>query len=212
MTSYMRPDEEKTRSQIERSKAQDTTIKSGIKTAVGIGTSIAGAGMASRVAPFLNELIPTELALKGIRKISPKLGNFLDRGIEKGLDLKEGLQYIRDNLGSSKKAPDQRSIIEQYSPSLFGVLKNLIQTGRSPLEAGALVQLDKIFKKDIEDMEKDHKVPFSSIIEATFGSAQQPQSVQGGQPQAQGQQQAGGQGQQALMAILQKIQQQRGIK
>ena len=44
-----------------------------------------------------------------------------------------------------------------------------IQKGRSPLEAGALAQLKPEFKKQIEKLSKDHKSPFSAILQTVYG-------------------------------------------
>lgn len=94
---------------------------------------------------------------------------------------------------SQQETPNQQNIIEQYSPELFQFISDLIGKGRSPLEAGALAQLDKRFMKVIKSMETDHKTPFSSILQSVFGSTQQNKQQQGADTD------------QALMAALQKI-------
>lgn len=229
MTNILRPDEEANQAQIERSKRHDQSLKNGAKTALAIGSSAVGAGLTSRLLPFLNEYITPDLALKGISKISPKIGDFLKKGMSEGLNVQDGLNFLKDKLEPKQGAPQEaakenRSVIEQYSDELHAFLDDLIKKGRQPLEAGALAQLNPKFKSIIAKMEKDHKTPFSSILQAIYGSAQQaaPQQGQSKGPLAQRlaednqtklqpqQSQQGGQGQQALMAILQKIQQQRG--
>jgi hypothetical protein len=222
MTNHLRPDEIATESRLRKSRERDENLKKGlnvigkgVKTAANIGLATAGATIASRVLPFLSEHIPVDLAIRGISKVSPKLGDFLKKGMSQGLDARKGMEYIRENiepkgkqeaLGKSK--PNKRNVIEQYSDELHEFLDDLIKKGRSPLEAGALAQLNPKFKNIISKLEKDHKAPFSSILQAIYGQSRQPEQDQS-KAALQGQQQPG-QGQQALMAILQKINQMRG--
>ncbi len=117
----------------------------------------------------------------------------------------------------------QRSVIEQYSPELYQFMLQQIVSGRDPIQAGAIAQNDKRFSPIIQKMQKDSNMSWSQIIQKIFGTGaqasyqqmnqQQPQQAQQMQQQAQGQpqgQQAPGQGQQALMAILQEIRSARG--
>jgi hypothetical protein len=203
----MRPDEIASEDESERNRRLEGRIAGGFKTAAKIGIGATGLGAASKIAPFLSELIPVDLAMKGINKLAPKVGQFLKKGQEMGLNIKEGLDFLKKNMGGNEKPPEQKSIISQYSPELNQFIEEHIKKGRQPLEAGALAQLDPKFMKIIKKMEADHKTPFSSILQATFGGAQQPRQQQQAQPQ---QQQGGGPGQQALMAILQKINQGKG--
>ena len=228
--NHLRPDEKAAQSEISRYKENKETIKKGAKTALNIGLSATGLGaggkLASKILPFLSEFIPPELAMKGINKFSPKLGKFLDQGMKMGLDVKEGLNFIKGKMQPSKESAteqpkENRNIIEQYSPALNQFMMQQIQSGRSPIEAGALAENDKKYSDVIKKMKKDHKSDWSSIIQSIFGTGQtaQPQqsqsSLQGQNQQPQGQQGQQGQqqigaGQQALMAMLDKINQRLG--
>lgn len=200
MTSYLRPDEEATYSEIERNKGG---LSKSIKTAANIGLTATGLGISSKIAPFLSPLIPKDLALKGISKLSPKLGDFLKKGLEQGLNLGDGLDFIKDNMGGKQNTPEPTkqngNIIEQYDPELFTYIKDRIGKGIPILQAGEKAKDHPRFANAIKKLEKDHKTPWASILQSVFG----------GQGQEQPQQQ-GGQGQQALMAILQQVQQARG--
>ncbi len=239
MTS-LRPDEQAANAEIERAQSRDRTLKSGLKTAASTalavgGTSLAlGGKLGSKIMPFLNEYIPADLAMKGINKVSPRLGEFLKKGISKGLNLKDGLDFIKENIGTQEKAKEQRNILEQYSPELHEFIKGHVQKGKAPLEAAALATIGeegKKFKGVIKKLVKDHKTSWSSIIQSIFGSEgnrqeslnkfnqkikqpgmldQEAERFQNEYGQQQQQQEQGGQGQKALMAILQKIQQTRG--
>lgn len=190
MSSFLRPDEMASDSQIRRNIEHNQSAKKGVKTAAGIASSVAGlglaskgVGLASKLAPFLNDLIPMDLAIKGINKFSPEIGNILKKGQSMGLDLKEGLNFIKGKLEPQQtQSTNNKNIISQYSDELNAFLENHINQGRAPLEAGALAQLDPKFKKVIKKMEEDHKTNFSSILQSTYGQQAQPQQSA---PQAQ---------------------------
>lgn len=232
----LRPDEQATNAQIERSQGQDRNLGRGLKAAATLGTAAIGGGIASRVMPFLSEYIPAELAMKGINKVSPKLGEFLQKGMSKGLNLKDGLEFIKDSFGSKQEEPakENSNIIQQYSPELFEFLKTHVQKGKSPLEAGALAVIGdegKKFNQIIKKIEKDHKTPWSAILQTIFSQEGERQSSLNkfnqkskkpsvideererfqkgyGQQMQQDQQQGGGQAKQQLMQAMQNLSQQ----
>lgn len=220
MTIYSRPDEKTRDKEIERAESFKRGFGNVGRTAIGLGTAAIGAGLSSKIAPFLNKYIPTNLALQGIKKLSPKLGNFLDEGMKMGLDPESGLDFIKSKLESKNEpAKENRNVIEQYSPELHQFIQGEIQQGRSPLEAGALAQANPKFKKVIQQISKDHKTDWSAILQTIFGGGQkaaqskaalqeQPKAIQQ-QPQQQMQmqqpQQNQGNNDQALMAALDKI-------
>jgi alkylated DNA nucleotide flippase Atl1 len=211
----LRPDEEANLKEIERDKRFRSTLSHAGAAGIGLATGLGASSLGTRLLPFLSEHIPLNLAMKGINKISPKLGKFLKDGQSMGLNVKEGLDFIKDKIGSK----EQRNIIEQYSPELHNFLKQEIGQGRAPIEAAALATLPKSgrdFTKAIKQLEKDHKTSFQQIVQSIFGTAQQsqqqmPQQMQPEAPQqAQTAQQGAGPGQQAntdqaLMAALEKI-------
>lgn len=155
------------------------------KTLGSVGASAAtaylGGGAINRILPFLSKYIPEDLVKKGLSKIDPRYGKFIDKALSHGKSIEEIKDFIGEKIQGSqetKTAPEQRSIIEQYSPELFQFLKGEIDKGRAPLEAGALAQLQEPFKKIIKKMSEDHKAPFSSILQSVFGGAQQAQQPQ----------------------------------
>lgn len=191
-------------------------IKSVPKLIGTIGTAAVLPATMQKVLPFLSEFITPDMALKGISKVNPKIGDFLKRGMASGLDLKGGLDFIKENLAPSQSPEKQKNIIEQYSPELHQFLADHIQKGQTPLAAGALAQTSGKFSKEIKQLEKDHKTNWSQIIESVFGveNPQQTQQMQTSnvpqQTQQPQMQQQGGQGQQALLQAIQRLQQLRG--
>jgi hypothetical protein len=216
MTNYLRSDENAANSEIERSQNRDSKLKKTLGTGVALGSAVIGGGLASRVLPLLNEYVPADLALKGINKLSPQLGKLLKNGVSQGLNLREGFNFLKDQILSkeeSQKQPkeqpkENRNIIEQYSPELHQVISQEIKKGRSPIEAtNRAVFENKKFESIIKKIMQDHKTPWSTIIESIYGKGDMGQPSQ---EQDSQQQQQSGQGQQALREILNKINQRFG--
>ena len=213
----LRPDEEAEQSEIERDQKLRGYRDKGLSlagnigsTAVAGGIAVAGGKLASRILPLLNEYVPTELALKGINKISPKLGSFLRKGLDSGLDARDGLNFIKDHLSKGAEQPEQAqaaqqpsqgNIIAQYDDELNAFMENEIAKGRAPLEAGAIARTKDKFRKSIEKMEKDHKSNWSRIIESTFGEGEKPRK----EKEQRGSQEKSNNSDEALLAALDKI-------
>lgn len=192
----LRPDELSANSQIRRNIEQSQMAKKGIKTAIGIGTSIAGAGLASKALPFLNELIPADLALKGINKVAPEIGKFLKKGQSMGLNLKEGLDFLRNNLQPKKEEQQQENPVvkqakdfETNYPDIIQALMGYINNGRSPQEAATILKQLTPFNQKIKKIEKDNGKNFVDFIVEMMGGNQSSQMQQPRQNSAQGQSQ-----------------------
>lgn len=165
-----------------------------LKNLGAIGSSIVGGaaatgalrGVLSKVLPFFSSQIPMDLATKGLSKVDPRIGNFLNKATQAGYGLKDAFSFFKDKASQgveeASQPKDQRSIIEQYSPELHQFLVGEIKKGRSPFEAGAIAQLQKPFMKIIEKIQKDHKTSFSSILQSIFGGGQTAQSKSALQP------------------------------
>jgi hypothetical protein len=199
----------------EEMKRQSEGPKSFAKAALGSLGAIGAASFSpilARAAPFLSEYIPENLAIKGLSKVNQKLGSFVQQAMDKGYDFKEVKDFLGNQISQSQPAKDDKNIIQQYSPELHEFISQQVSGGRSPIEAGAIAQNDKRFGDAIKKLTKDHKTPWSSIIQSVYGSegVQKSQNAQQQQPSQQGQPEQAGQGQQALMAILDKINQKLG--
>lgn len=165
-------------------------IETPLKIASSAGRLGLGLGIGNRIASMLNKHVPTDLAMKGLAKIDPRLGKFLSLGQEMGHSPDEMKEFITKKIGNeeeqniSKKGKQNKNIIEQYSPELHQFIANEVAGGRSPIEAGAIAQGDKRFSNAIKKLTKDHKTPWSSIIESIYGSGQTAGALKGNtQPQ-----------------------------
>lgn len=178
MTS-LRPDEQAAYSEIERAQGRDRNIKSGLKTAATLGAAAIagpvasfGSKMTSKILPFLNEYIPAELAMKGINKVSPKLGQFLQKGLSQGLNLKDGLDFIKENLNQPEQPKEQRNVIQQYAPKLHEFILSEIAKGNSPAQAAGMAKLvsnKSKFGHAIKQLEKNHKIDLHTLVDQIYG-------------------------------------------
>jgi len=211
-----RPDELASMSRIEQNQNMENKLRSGAKTIVSAATAGAGVSLTSKLLPFLNEHVPMDLAVKGISKISPKMGDFLENGLKSGLDLKEGIDFIKTKLQPAKEEIDKKNPSQQlnelgqFSPELQQYVEQLIQEGKSPDHAAAKAMVHPQFTDMTRGIEARVKKKFTEFVRNIYeGKAVGSKAALQDQPI---QQQQPGEGQQALMAILQKIQGQRGAK
>lgn len=183
-------------------------LKAGASLAATGGSAIAGGKILSKVMPFLNSYIPQELAVKGLSKIDPRFGNFIDKALSAGKSFDEIKEFIKEKTdqGSEEQLKSPLDTLMGLSPELTEVIREQIQKGQTPQAAAAYAKIHPKSSKHVDKIEKELKEDFIDYIGRLFGqTSQQPQK-----PQQQTTQGTQGQGQQALMAILQKIQQQRG--
>lgn len=221
----LRPDELSAISEIEQDKQKRKLVKEGIGLAASAGAGFGFGKLGSKILPYLSEGLPLDLAIKGINKVSPALGGMIKRGQNFGLDVKEGLDFFKDKI-ETKAAYKEQSIFEQLvgdkdvsslnesEQKQLGFLEMIT----SQLESKGKKIDDPAFKKIRKKIMNLLKGKPSMMLEEAsrdMGMQQQPQGMpqppqeQPVQPEAM--QQQGGPGQQALMAILQKIQAQRGM-
>jgi len=144
-------------------------------------------------------------------------------------DMKELLESKIERNAEEEK----RNAIQKYSPELHQFLEGEIKSGKAPLHVAGLAKMaSKPFQKIIKQMEKDYKSPWDAIVEAIYGGAEEVDQMEAKRQEAlqgfnqkknlqqrelerlqgaYGQQQPPpGQGQQALMAIMQQINQKLG--
>ncbi len=201
-----------------------------LKTLKKAGSLIAGGAIAGRIIPFLSKHIPGELMRKGISKIEPRLGKFIEGALNNGYDLDDVRSFIGDKFSPKQEEnPQEQSqenpVIKQAKdfetnyPDIVQALTSHINNGRSPQEAAAILKQSTPLSKKIKKIEKDTGKNFVDFIVEMMGGNQSSQMQQPQQMQAQGtpgtpqpQQQAPQQMQQpqnnndqAIMAALDKI-------
>lgn len=207
MQPYQRANEE----QIRQRDAPINALKQVGSAAASLGTAYAGGAVASslaeKVLPMLSKYIPQDLAMKGLNKIDPRLGKFVQKAMDNGESFDDAKAFIEEKAAPAAQEKKEGNIIKQYSPSLYQYIKDMIDQGNSPLNAALKAKKNLTAlgaKKAIKDIEKDHKIKFEEVVESIFGQNQQaPQGQQAQSMQApQGQQaQQGAIGNQLLEAV-----------
>lgn len=222
----LRSDEEANQSEIGRDERFRSNVGKGVATAASLGGAAISSPIISKILPFLNEYIPASLAMKGINKISPKLGSFLKQGQDMGLNVEEGLTFLKDKIEKGKDVISD-DLIEKYSPELSSFIENLMDKGETPETAAAVVRnVPKNFSKfktAIEKIEKHAGQDFSSIVNKIYaklmkGKKPAPPTqgqergmvsqVQQQQAQPQQPQQGNGDAKQQLVQAMQALSQQ----
>jgi hypothetical protein len=189
MQPYQEASEESSRQSYRPFQAASTLAGSALK--VGIG---------GRIMSFLNKYIPPDLAAKGLSKIDPRLGKFINLGQEAGYSFDDIADYTKQKIAGQEEpaAQQHKNIIEQESPELHQFLDQQIRAGRNPIEAAAIAQGDKRFINAIKKLEKAHKTPWSQIIQGIFGTGERALSNSGNpsqisrQPETMGQEKDSG--------------------
>lgn len=155
-------------------------LQKGLSISAAVG-GLGGLGaLSSKILPLLNSRIPESIAVKGINKINPSLGRFVESATNFGYDFEEVRNFLRNKAAEQqdeKVEPKQnRNIIQQYSPDLHEFILTEIKKGRSPLEAGALASLSDAFKSVINKLTKDYSSPFSALLETVYGPSEKKQA------------------------------------
>lgn len=182
----LRPDEAAAQSQIEYAKKASGLLKTGANVAL----SAAGFAGASRITPFLSELIPTSLAISGLKKVSPKVGEFVEKTMENGFSADNVLDFLRDKFTQKPQIEAEEEqeaenpiikeakIFESDFPDLAQGIANLMKSGRTPQESADILQ--KSVGPRVKEAEKKIGKKFIDFINDLFGSEQK-----AGQPQQQ---------------------------
>jgi hypothetical protein len=177
-------------------------------TALGI---VGGGKILSRLAPLLSTKIPIDLAIKGLNKIDPRIGKFVSDAIKTGNTEEEALDFLREKVSGKEVkeefAKQNGNVIEQYDPELFTYIKEKVSKGIPVLQAGEKAKDHPRFLNAIKKLEKDHKTPWSNILQSVFGGQGEAQPQEQEQSQQPQQQQSGN----ALQALTQSVDQARQI-
>lgn len=140
-------------------------------------SSVIGRGIAQKAMTFLSKYIPENLAVKGLKKLDPRFGKFIDKALGEGKSFDEIRDFmtqkaeagLEDMEESKQPAKQSKNIIEQYSPELHQFMVDKVKKGENVYKAGALARFDKKFDKIIGKMEKDHKTDWSAIFQSVYG-------------------------------------------
>jgi hypothetical protein len=204
-------------------------------------SAYAGGNIIGKVLPFLNRYIPEDLAIKGLSKIDPRFGKFINKALSAGKSFDEIKDFIKEKIETQEQEEEKLPEIKALENKNANIenLYNLAQKGKTQGNQFLKFSNQLIKSQDIPDYETFsnfykwwHVKPnerrgtarsefelFRREIGDTLRNdsmnQKETQSNQSLQQQTQGQsqqnqQQQLGQGQQALMSIMQKINQKLG--
>jgi hypothetical protein len=131
----MRAKERAAESVVHQSKMPARALGAAASTLGSFASVGLGSALLSRAIPFLNRSIPTELAVKGLSKIDPRLGKFFTGIFGSGYTVDEGLDYLRNEINPEEKQEVQQEQTEQPQAPQSGSLKELLASGQV-LKAG----------------------------------------------------------------------------
>lgn len=188
-------------------------------TALGGGVARAGGKALGKMIPavgaLINKYVPDDLLQKGLSKIDPRFGKFIQGALDEGYTSEEVREFLGDKVEKSMPK-EHRNPIEQQSPALHAFIQEKIKSGDDPIRAAALALFEKgnPHEADIRKIEKEHKTNWSQLVQSIYGGGQgapqqgapqqpQPQAPQPMQPQGK----QGGQGGQMNDPLFQALMQ-----
>jgi hypothetical protein len=75
-------------------------LKGSANIALGVAS---GGAILNKIIPFLSKYIPFGLALKGISKVEPRLGKFIQGSINQGHAAEEVMDFVREKITPSEE-------------------------------------------------------------------------------------------------------------
>jgi len=186
-------------------------------SAISAATAISGGGaLAKRALPFLSKYIPADLMRKGLSKLDPRFGKFIEGSLDHGYNIDEVRNFMsgkleepQNNQSEKPKSEDPLQDFETNHNDIAQALARIMQNGQSPDAAAAILKSSSAFSKKIKDLEKQKGKNFIDYILEIFGNRgqgtqQQPMQPEMQQTQQQALQQVSNVDSQ-LMAALDKI-------
>ena len=185
---------------------------------------------------LLSYYVPANLAVKGLSKLNPTISKFAKLATESGYDNEEIVSHLREQAEKVKEPakslfmqmlggnepPNSLPQHLQFQIDAIQNIANKFEKEGKTIESPEVRKLTQRLKNILQgkgmlsgsDMQPQQGASMMQQGQS-MGQSMQPQQMgamqqQGMQQPMQGGQQGAGQGQQALMAILQKIQAQRG--
>lgn len=177
----------------EEIRRQAQAPKKLLNTAVGVGTSLIGGTALAKVLPLLNQFVPGELMRKGISKVNPRLGGFINTAINNGYSLDDIRGFLQDkfsqadpqNQQNQQSTPQSVNPLQEFEtnyPDLAQALQGYINQGQSPDAAAGILKTSSSFGKKVSQLEKNVGKNFIDYVLELFGNSQQQSAQQAQQP------------------------------
>jgi len=157
-----------------------------LKTA---GSLIGGTAIAGKIIPFLSRHIPGELMRKGLSKIEPRLGKFVEGALNNGYSIDDVRNFIGEKFSpkeeQTKKSQSPLQDFEKNYPDLAQAYQNQINKGIDPQAAAAILKNSNQLSKRVNELEKAIGKNFVDYILEIYGNSQSQGQQQQAQPQSQ---------------------------
>ena len=211
----LRADEQANQALVRQSHERPQAAGNALRT----GAALGGAALGGLTGLGLG----TVAELSDQQQMEPEQPIDMNAAEDQAMALEQNYNQKAQENGQGIPQPTQDPFLElaKFDVNLASLFEEQIQNGRTPIEAAAIAQNSSKFGKIISSIEKKTKMSFIDIVEKLFGSSQpqqkQPmnreqalgnfrnQIMQKQQESPQQSQQQQGPGQQAMMAMLQKI-------
>lgn len=94
-------------------RQNESSIKNPIKAGLTAASFIGGGHILNRILPFLNKLIPVDIAVKGLTKVDPRFGKFFDTAAKRGSTADQAIQFIKNKFAPDEETPEPELASEE---------------------------------------------------------------------------------------------------
>lgn len=105
-------------------------------TALTIGGLGASSQILKQITPFFNKFIPKDIAIKGLTKINPTLGKFIQGSVKQGYPMEDVLEFVKSKVTNDEEENEE-------------------------VESKAALQSPEMQQPTIKQMLKDPNIPFA---------------------------------------------------
>lgn len=123
MNPNARPSERAAQQEIRQSERPKRALGQVANAGASLAGIAGGSALISRILPLLSKLIPSDMAAKGLAKVSPRLEKFF-RGITStGYTIDDGLDHLRSQFTPNDSEPEKQP--QQGSEGLNNFISDL---------------------------------------------------------------------------------------
>lgn len=154
-----------------------------LRSAKTVGSLAASATIAGKIVPFLSKYIPGELMRKGLSKIDPRIGKFVEGALSNGYGIDDIRNFMSEKFTEKKPEVSQQKQEQQENPSIkqakdfetnypdvVQALMGYINKGQTPQGAAAILKQSTPFSQKIKKIEKDTGKNFVDLVLEMMGN------------------------------------------
>jgi len=169
----------------EEIRRQSQAPTKALKTAGAIAGSLAGgSAIAGRILPLISKFVPGEIMRKGLSKIDPRIGKFIDGALNNGYSIDDVRSFMGEKFSPKSEETPQESTQPQNNqatlqdfdnnyPMLSKALQATIQAGKTPQEAAIILKKSTALGRQVKDLESQIGKRFEDYVIELMGNNQQ---------------------------------------